>query len=144
MTAAATTETRVEITWPVAEEDTVTDAETTVKTWLRNRRIIPCTTRGLKRPSVEESRVLLPCRSREISIKLCHRHRDRGRRVITAGSASSWSVIKRFSDKREPFLSRSIVFSSKDISSIKRNNLLESELDQIAKIEGMKELKETH
>ena len=76
---------------------------------------------------MEEGGVLLPRGAGEVSVKLCHRDRDRGRRVVTAGSAGAWSVVECFADKREPFLSRSIVFGSKDVASIKRNNLLESE-----------------
>ena len=76
---------------------------------------------------MEEGGVLLPCGAGEVSVKLCHRDRERGRRVVAAGSAGAWSVVERFADKREPFLSRSVVFSSKDVASIKRNYLLEPE-----------------
>lgn len=68
--------------------------------------------------------------AREVSVKLCHGDRDRGRGVVTAAgssSAGSRSVVERFADEREPFLSRSVVFGSKDVTSVKRDNLLESE-----------------
>ena len=124
MTAAATTEARVEVTWSLAEEDTVTDTETT---WLRDGRIVTRTAWGLERASVEEGGVLLSRGAREVSVKLSHGDRERGRRVVGSATASSWSVVESFADEGEPFLSRSVVFGSEDVASVERNNLLEAE-----------------
>ena len=38
-----------------------------------------------------------------------------------------WSVVERFADEREPFLSRSVVFGTEDVASVERNDLLEAE-----------------
>lgn len=45
-----------------------------------------------------------------------------------ADAACPGEVVERFPDEGMPFLGRAVVFSSKDITGIKRNNLLESKM----------------